>query len=77
MREATGAAPSGGRIRRDRLDLELFRRGWTAADFARRVSPRTLRRLALALTAAPTIAGVDVLLGAEAPASTSQSTAEG
>jgi transcriptional regulator with XRE-family HTH domain len=72
-------------VSRDRLDLELSRRGWTAADLAlaaqvspatisgarhgRRVSPRTLRRLASALTDAPTIAGVDLLLGAEAPPS--------
>jgi hypothetical protein len=78
------AAHNGVLIRRDRLDLELFRRGWTAADLAQaarvspatisgarhghRVSPRTLRRLALALTAAPTIAGVDELLGVKPPA---------
>jgi transcriptional regulator with XRE-family HTH domain len=76
---ADQSAPPGARISRERLDLELLRRGWSAADLAtaarvsattisgarngRRISPRTLRQIAVALTAAPTVVGVDALLG--------------
>ena len=68
----------GSRLSRVRLDHELLIRGWTAADLAREsgvctatisaarhgksISPRTLRRLAIAITAAPLVLGAEVLL---------------
>ncbi len=61
-----------------RLELELARRGWTGADLAvaagiseatvvaaragRRLAPRTLRAIARALSAKPTLEEVDRLL---------------
>jgi transcriptional regulator with XRE-family HTH domain len=65
-------------VSRSRLDRELIRRGWTANDLAlaagvsaatlsgarhgRRVAPRTLRKIALALSKAPVVAGIEELL---------------
>ena len=65
-------------ISRTRLDRELAYRGWTAGDLARaagisaatlsgarngrRVSHRTLRLIALALSRAPVVAGIEALL---------------
>ena len=68
----------GTRISRDKLDRELIKRGWTATDLARaahispttvsggrrgkRLMPRTLRRIALALLSAPVVDGLDELI---------------
>jgi len=68
-----------------RLRLELARRGWTHCDLARSagisaptvsaamagrsLAPKTVRRIAEALSAAPPIAGLDSLLR-EAPGPT-------
>ena len=65
-------------LSRSRLDQELVRRGWTANDLAlaagvsagtlsgarhgRPVAPRTLRKIALALSKAPVVAGIEELL---------------
>jgi len=67
------------RLDTDRLDRQLAVRGWTAQDLVRvsgvspatisgarrgrRVTPRTLRRIAEALVRTPVIAGIDELLG--------------
>ncbi|MGH7641584.1 MAG: hypothetical protein ACRENX_00955 [Candidatus Dormibacteria bacterium] len=66
-------------LARDRLRLELARRGWAGVDLARAarlsaptisaalagkpVAARTLRRIAMALSDAPPVAGVDAILG--------------
>ena len=68
----------GVRISVQRLRLELARRGWTHGDLARSagisaptvsaamagrpVAPRTVRRIAEALSLAPVVDGIDVLL---------------
>ena len=70
----------GSWLSRIRLDHELVLRGWTAADLSRAsgvspttisgarhgkyVSPGTLRRLAIAITKAPLVGGVERLLDA-------------
>ena len=69
---------STARVSRDRLDRELACRGWTANDLARaagvsaatisgvrkggRVAPLTLRKIAIALTQAEVVPGVEQLL---------------
>ena len=65
----------------DRLRIELARRAWGQAELSRAagvsaptvraalsgrpIAPRTLRRIALALAAAPPLAAVDSILPAE------------
>jgi transcriptional regulator with XRE-family HTH domain len=72
---------SGVRVDAGRLEYELVRRGWDAADLAqaagvsqgtlssarrgRRINQRTLVRLATALARQPVVAGVEILLEAE------------
>lgn len=72
------------RLSRTRLDFELARRGWTASDLARsaglsaatlsgarhgrQVAPRTLHKIALALSKAPVVEGIEELLEVRPPA---------
>lgn len=71
---------SGVRLDAARLEYELVRRGWDAADLAeaagvsqgtlssarkgKRITKRTLIRLATALSKQPVIPGVEILLEA-------------
>ena len=73
---------SGTRIRIEVLQIELGKRGWHFSDLARaagisaatlsaanrgdRISPRTIRRIAEALSRQPIVAGVEELLLAPA-----------
>lgn len=72
------------RVSRTKLDFELARRGWNANDLARaagvsaatlsgarhgrRVAPRTLHKIALALSRTPVVAGIEELLEVPPPA---------
>lgn len=64
-------------VSRSRLDFEVALRGWTASDLRHaagvsaatlsgarhgRVAPRTLYKIALALSKAPVVAGIEDLL---------------
>jgi DNA-binding Xre family transcriptional regulator len=72
---------SGVRLDAARLEYELVRRGWDAADLAqaagvsqgtlsaarqgKRINQRTLIRLSIALSRQPVVAEVDILLEAK------------
>jgi transcriptional regulator with XRE-family HTH domain len=81
------AAPASVRVNGVHLRREMARRGWRAIDLARAagvsagtmtavmkgtyVSPRTLQKIAAALTKAPVVPGLDDLLEASSRADAS------
>ncbi len=71
-------APTATRVRAPHLRLEMTRRGWRSCDLARAanvsagtvtaalhgraISPRTLRKIAIALTETPIVTGLEDLI---------------